>query len=323
MENRLLREKILARLGRFPSKVPLEAVFEEPVDEGEYTRTRVTYMVEPGEITPAWLLRPQGEKPKKGWPAILAIHRDSERCELGKGEVAGISGDPMYHYGREICLRGYVVLCPDLLCYEERRPSEEIRRRRTALMGENYERFEFTKRLQKGSSLQAKYLHDLACSLDLLSSLPEVDKQNLGVIGHSLGGLEALWLTWYDARVMAGVASCGLTLVKSLLRDGLSQPLVNCIPGLLDVADMDDLLGSLAPTPFMMVGGEQDPLLPIDGFYFMVNYAQSIYIQLGVPERFRYLVFQGGHVFPPEARETAYLFLDRWLKPLPPGGLLP
>lgn len=89
MENRLLREKILVRLGRFPSKVPLEAVFEEPIAEEGYTRTRVTYMVEPGEVVPAWLLHPHGEKPKKGWPAILAIHRDSEHCELGKGEVAG------------------------------------------------------------------------------------------------------------------------------------------------------------------------------------------------------------------------------------------
>jgi dienelactone hydrolase len=323
MDNRILREKLMVRLGRFPTKVPPETVFDEPINEGAYTRTRVTYMVEPGEVVAAWLLKPNGKKPRQGWPALLAIHRDTERCELGKSEVAGLKGDSAYHYGRELCERGYVVLCPDLLCYEERRPPEDIRRRRAGLCGEEYERFEFNKRLLQGSSLQAKHLHDLACGLDVLCSLPEVDKHNVGVIGHSLGALEAFWLTWYDARIMVGVASCGLTLIKSLLRDGINQWPANCVCGMLDFADMDDLLGAVVPTPFMMTCGEQDPLLPVDGFYFMVNYAQSIYIRMGVPERFRYIVFPGGHAFPPEVKEQTYAFLDRWLKPLPPGGMLP
>ncbi len=323
MENRILRQKLLARLGRFPAKVPLEAVFDEPIDEGACTRIRVTYMVEPGEVVPAWLLKPNKKQPKKGWPTVIAIHRDTEQCELGKSEVAGLAGDTMYYYGRDLCLRGYLVLCPDLLCYEERRPSEDLRRRRASFAGESYERFEFTRRLLKGSSLQAKYLHDLSRGVDLLCTLSEVDRDNLGVIGHSLGGLEALWLTWYDERIKVGVASCGLTLIKSMLRDGINQFLVNSISGLLDVADMDDILGALLPTPFMMIAGDQDTQLPIDGVYFMVNYAQSLYNEMGIQDRFRYLVFQGGHIFPSEAREAAYAFLDRWLKPLPPGGVLP
>jgi dienelactone hydrolase len=108
-----------------------------------------------------------------------------------------LAGDPMYHHGHELCRRGYVVLCPDLLCFEERQPTRAGRAARRLLAGADSERFEFTKRLLTGSCLQTKYLHDLTCAVDLLASLPSVNRERLGVIGHSLGGLQALWLTWY------------------------------------------------------------------------------------------------------------------------------
>jgi dienelactone hydrolase len=167
------------------------------VDGGAYDRVRVTYAVEAGDRVSAWLLTPHGAAPADGWPALLAVHQHADDYALGKAEPAGLAGDPMYAYGHELCRRGYVVLCPDLLCFEERRPAHTGRaaRRRldgTRLDGTRYEQFEFTKRLLVGSCLQTKYLHDLTCAVDLLASLPAVNPERLGVIGHSLGGLQAL-----------------------------------------------------------------------------------------------------------------------------------
>lgn len=309
-----LRQSLLTRLGRFPEHVPLEPIFSGSIGEGDYTRVALTYMVEPGERIPAWLLIPKGDAPQGGWPATLAIHQHAGQFELGKSEPAGVAGDPMYFYGQELCRRGYVVLCPDQLCFEDRRPSEEERLAHYALNGMNYERFEFTKRLLSGSNLQAKYLHDLSCGLDLLSSLPDVNRSRLGAIGHSLGGQETLWFTWYDERVRAAVSSCGFGLLRTILRDNINHNFAAYIPGMLEIGDMDVLVASLAPRPFMLTAGEQDPLFPIDGVRALAEHAQQTYSQAGVPDHFQALIFPAGHSFPSNVKAEAYAFLDRWLQ---------
>ena len=243
-----LRQALLTRLGRFPERVPLRFTVGSRIDEDAYTRALVTYRVEENERVSAWLLMPQREAPPDGWPAVLAIHQHDNRYDLGKAEPTGLSGNAMYAYGKELCQRGYVVLCPDLLCFEDRRPAQGVRHAQNTLDDAGYERFEFTRRLLAGSCLQTKYLHDLTCAVDLLASLPGVNPERLGVIGHSLGGLEALWLTWYDARITAAVSSCGFGLLRTLVRDGINHGFATYVPGILQVCDLDALVEELAPS---------------------------------------------------------------------------
>jgi dienelactone hydrolase len=313
METTTLRQALLTRLGRFPERVPLTPTVGSRIDEGVYTRALVTYDVEAGERISTWLLMPQGAAPTNGWPAVLAIHQHDNHYDLGKAEPTGLAGNTMYAYGKEVCQRGYVVLCPDLLCFEDRRPASEVRQAKSALDGAGFERFEFTRRLLSGSCLQTKYLHDLTCAVELLASLPEVNQERLGVIGHSLGGLEALWLTWYDARITAAVSSCGFGLLRTLVRDGINHGFATYVPGILEVCDIDTLVGALAPRAFLLTAGETDPLFPIDGVRSIIEIAQHQYMQAGVPERFGAIVFPAGHSFPDVVKAQAYSFLDHWL----------
>jgi dienelactone hydrolase len=313
MEPIALRQSLLTKLGRFPERIPLSFTVDSRIDEGAYTRALVTYDVEAGERVSAWLLMPQREAPPDGRPAVLAIHQHDNQYDLGKGEPAGLSGNAMYAYGQELCQRGYVVLCPDLLCFEDRRPERAVRQANSALDDAGYERFEFTRRLLAGSCLQTKYLHDLTCAVDLLASLPGVNPERLGVIGHSLGGLEALWLMWYDDRITAAVSSCGFGLLRTLVRDGINHGFATYVPGILEVCDLDTLAASLAPRAFLLTAGETDPLFPIDGVRAIVERAEHQYKQAGVPERFGAIVFPAGHSFPEGVKATAYDFLDHWL----------
>ncbi|HEY7021158.1 MAG TPA: dienelactone hydrolase family protein [Ktedonobacterales bacterium] len=314
MEVSSLRSSILTHLGTFPPRVPLRPRFGAAIDEGAYARARVTYAVEPGERAPAWLLTPRGAAPPGGWPALVAVHQHANQYDLGKSEPASLAGDPMYHYGRELCQRGYVVLCPDLLCFEERRPAREARAARKPLEGAENERFEFTKRVLSGSCLQTKYLHDLTCAVDLLASLPSVNRERLGVIGHSLGGLEALWLSWYDPRIRVAVSSCGFGLLRTLVRDAINHGFATYVPGLLNVCDLDMVAAAVAPRAFMLTAGESDLLFPIDGVRDIVATARRQYAAAGAPEGFEAILFQGGHSFPDDVKAEAYAFLDRWLR---------
>lgn len=312
MDHAQLLQALIERLGRLPPRAPLAPEFGPPADLGDHTRALVSYSVEPGERVTAWLLRPHGA-PARPRAGILAIHQHAGQYYLGKSEPAGLSADRMYHYGLDLCRRGYVVLCPDQLCFEDRRPPEFRRVENGALADAGFERFAFTRRILEGSCLQAKYLHDLVCALDLLAALPDVDPERLGAFGHSLGGQEALWLTWYDARVRAAVSSCGFGLIRTLLRDAINHNFALYVPGMLDVCDMDALVADLAPRAFMLTAGDGDPIFPVDGVRELAGRAQAAYAAHGAEDRFRALVFSGGHGLPDDVKAEAYAFLDRWL----------
>lgn len=308
------REALLACLGGFPERVAPEVAFESMVELPDHTRALISYQVEPTERVTAWLLSPVEQPPEQGWPAILASHQHGGLYHLGKSEPAGITGDEAYAYGLELCQRGYVVLCPDHLCFEDRRPSEEERFYNAFLVDQGYEKLEFTSRLVKGSCLQTKYLHDLSCALDVLTSLPTVDAARIGAIGHSLGGQETLWLTWFDERIKAGVSSCGFDLLQSLINAAINHNFAAYVPGMLNVCDTDGLLAMIAPRPFMLTAGENDPIFPVEGVRALADTVQQAYAQAGATEHFRALIFPGVHSFPAEIKAEAYAFLDRWLK---------
>jgi pimeloyl-ACP methyl ester carboxylesterase len=54
-------------------------------------------------------------------------------------------------------------------------------------------------------------LFDHMRCVDVLEEMREVDSARVGVIGHDIGGYNALLLAAFDERVQACVASCGFT----------------------------------------------------------------------------------------------------------------
>ncbi len=307
------RREALRCLGRFPERTSPEMTTVQTWDKGTHTLRLVSYFAQKGERVGAYLLLPKAERAKL--PAVLALHQHANEYHLGKSEPAGLSGDPLYHYGLDLCLRGYAVLCPDHLCFEDRRPPQAERTANPHLEGSGFERLMFCKYLLEGSSLQAKYLSDLVSALDALCSLPEVDSGRIGAIGHSLGGQEALWLAWYDRRIRAAVSSCGFSQIRSILREGINHNFAMFTPGFLNAGDVADLVGGIAPRAFLMTNGKADPLFPLDGAEEIAGTARRLYDQEGKAEHFRHLVFEGGHSLPPEVKEAAFAWLDRFLQP--------
>jgi dienelactone hydrolase len=246
-------------------------------------------------------------------PGVLAIRQHAGQFYVGKSEPAGLSANEQYHYGLELCRRGYVVLCPDLLCFEERTPPEYDRREGSVPAGKEYEKFEAMDRILRGSTLQAKYLSDLSVGLDYLDGRAEVDPDRLGVIGHSLGGQQTAWLAWHDDRVRAAAASCGTSRYEAVQRDTITHNFAYYTPGLLEAGDLEDVLADVAPRALLVTNGTEDGLHPLDSVRRLNEETAAAYEAAGHPERFESVVFEGGHGFPPEIRERAYDWLDRWL----------
>src|SRR5581483_11054798 len=308
------RETMIHLLGRWPERCDLEARLEQRDELGDVVRERVTYLVEPGERVPAYLLIPRQLRPGERRPGIFAHHQHAGQFHLGKSEVAGLAGNPEQAYALELARRGYVVLAPDAICFEERGAYHgRLEEPTQPALGGQLERFEFTKRLLHGSCLQTKMVWDMQRGLDYLASRAEVDPHRLGCIGHSLGGQQTLFLAALDERVRAAVASCGFASMASVLREGLNHNFAAYVPGWLEHGDVGDLWGEVAPRAFLALNGAADRIFPIDGVRDSYEIARRVYETQGAGDRRELAIYEGGHRFSDEMRARAYAWLDRWL----------
>src|SRR4051812_15121616 len=308
------RETMVGLMGRWPEPSPLEARVEERIDLGDVVRERISYTVEPGDRVPAYLFLPREVRPDERRAGIFAHHQHAGQFHLGKSEVAGLAGNPEQAYALELAQRGYVVLAPDAICFEERGPHQgNLDPPLEPAAGGAYERFEFTRRVLHGSCLQTKMVWDMQRGLDYLESRPDVDPARLGCIGHSLGGQQTLFLAALDERVGASVSSCGFASMKAVLREGINHNFGAYVPGWLEHGDAGDLLAEVAPRAFLALNGEHDRIFPIDGFYTSFEVARPAYAAAGADERLDLGVYPSGHGFTAEMRQRAYAWLDRWL----------
>jgi len=302
-ERRLTREILRGLLGRFPRAGDLKPEVIERVDLGDVVREKVQYQAEPGEWIPAYLFLPKSRTAPG--PAVLCLHQHNGQFHLGKSEPAGLDGNPEQFYALELAQRGYVTLTFDFLCFEERRNS--------AFEGNTGERFEFTKRLVEGSTLQAKMSFDAMRSLDYLAARPEVDARRIGCVGHSLGGQQTLFTTALDERVAAAVSSCGFASCRTIFRDLINHNFSLYVPNLFAHGDVGDILALVAPRPFLAAVGNADRIFPFDGIQESIETARRRYRTLGVDDRVDLVAVDGGHGFGDYLRERAYAWLDRWL----------
>lgn len=309
------KEKTMELLGPMPERCSLDPIVESTEDLGESVRQKVTYLVEPNDRVPAYLFIPKTAQDNQ-LPAILAHHQHSSQFHLGKSEVAGLAGNPDQAYGLELANRGYIVLAPDAICFEERGPykgSLETPTPEDLIKGAWSERFEFTQRLLYGSCLQAKLLWDMQRGLDYLESRPEVDSTRLGCIGHSLGGQQTLFLAALDERIKVAVSSCGFSSLEAILERRINHNFGLYIPGFLNHGDIGDLLSEVSSRPFLGLSGENDPIFPLDGVKVSFERARGRY-QIGkASERLVLMTYPVTHEFSPEMRENAYKFFDQWL----------
>ncbi len=310
------RQDFLQKLGIFPESCALDVQVEERHSAEGYVRERISYVTSPGVRVPAYLLIP--EKLTKKAPAVVCIHQHNGEYSLGKSEPAGLAGNPDMFYALELCRRGYITIVPDQEGFEERQATQADKSRwsqstQHILENEGYEKFLAMRYLTYGSTLQARYVWDLARAVDYLCTRPEVDAEHIGALGHSLGGQEVCWLLLFDTRVKVGVCSCGIGTLETIFRDGINHNFAAYVPGLLTVGDIDLLISTLAPTPLLLTAGIQDRIFPIDGVRQIAQSARLAYEAAIRPDAFRLRAFVADHSFSPQIRTEAYVWLDRWL----------
>jgi len=301
------RESILARMqdvmGPLPGddrRVPLDVQMLEEVALPEgITGQEISYVPEEGDRVPAYLLVPNGMDRKM--PAMLCLH---QTVDIGKAEPVGLGKNPNLRYAAELAQRGYVTLSPDY---------------------PNFGDYQCDPYSMGYVSATMKGIWNHIRAVDLLQSLPQVDGERVGCIGHSLGGHNSMFLAVFDSRIKVIVSSCGFNSFFKYHGGDLSgwshrgyMPRIASVyendPAKMPF-DFPEVVAALAPRPFFVNAPVRDSNFEVSGVRDCLEAAAAVYELLGAPSNLFAYYPDAGHEFPPEVRECAYTFIDTVLRP--------
>lgn len=294
-------ETVMGPLPGDEKRCDLDVQVEEETDCGRYVRRLITYASEPNSRVPAYLLIP---KPLSAEgmqaSAVLCLHPTDH--QIGHKVVVGLGGKENRQYAAELAERGYVTLAPAYPLLANYEPD---------LDALGYE------------SGTMKAIWDNIRGIDLLRSLPFVRPGGVGVIGHSLGGHNAIYTAVFDERIKVVVTSCGFDSFVDYM-DGHIEGWTSkrYMPRLLDYRDrledipfdFHELIGALAPRHVFISAPLHDSNFKADSVDRIVAAASEVYALYGVRDHLQVIHPDCDHDFPHEAREVAYALFDRVLK---------
>jgi len=303
------KEAFITKLGHLPLvKSDLKPMILEEVDMPGYKRQRVSYSTDVGLVVPAYVLIPEGNSDR--YPAVVACHGHG----YGSREIVALmpdgsdnNGNPGYqkNFAIELVKRGYIVIVPDLLGFGDRRLKED----QDKPMEESSCHRISDNLLMLGKTMAGLRVYDIIRTIDYLESRGDVDHQRIGCMGISGGGLVCAFSSVIDPRIKVSVVSGYTNTFKDSIM-GMAHCIDNFIPDLLEVAEMPDIIGLIAPRPLLVEAGKQDPIFPIEASLKAYSQLQKIYGLLGEENSLDIDVFDGDHQI---SGRKAYDWFDRWL----------
>ncbi len=283
---------------------PFDVELKARMEGDGFERLTMSFVTEPGDRLCAHLYLPGGRRPERRVAAVLALHPTSP---LGKDRVTKSGGGPTRMYAFELAQRGYVVMAPDYPSFGD------------------YEGYDFAADRYDSGTMKGIFNH-MRC-VDLLQSRPEVDPERIGVIGHSLGGHNAMFAGVFDERLKVVVSSCGWTPFHDYYGGNIKGWTSDrYMPRLRDVYGLDpdrvpfdfyEVVAALAPRTFFSNSPLGDGNFDVAGVRKAVLKAREVFALLGAADRLQVRYPDCGHDFPPEVRREAYELIDRVLEHTP------
>ncbi|MGE5194688.1 MAG: PVC-type heme-binding CxxCH protein, partial [Deltaproteobacteria bacterium] len=295
-------------MGSLPDRAklpPLDVQVAEKFDGPGYTRLTISYVADEGDRVPGYLYLPAKRPKDERRPAMLALHPTGP---AGKGIVDDQGPRPNRGYAKELAQRGYVVLAPDYPSFGD---------------------YKYDFNADRYDSGTMKGIVNHLRAVDLLQSREEVDPQRIGVIGHSLGGHNAMFAAVFDERLKVVISSCGWTPFHDYYAGkiaGWTGPVY--MPRLKDVYNLDpdkvpfdfyEVVAALAPRAFFSVSPERDSNFAVAGVRKAEPVAREVFKLLGAPDNLQVRYPDCEHDFPDDMRQAAYAFADSVFKYHPAG----
>ena len=263
-----------------PGAVPNEEpTFEKIGQDSVGTYYRATIPVLPEVHSEGIYIVPRNLTGKA--PLIIAMHGGG-----GSPEVALFHGGANYHdMVRGGAKRGYVVFAPQHLFNAPGYPKD--------VRNTTDQRLRLV-----GTSLTAVEIAKITRALDVILRRPGVDPARVGMVGLSYGGYYALLTPALDTRIKVAVSSCYYGVQEGRYdRDELSVPSDFRFKDRFTLFRDSDIVALICPRALQIQAGSNDDSDHRDPGKKLAPLSAGYYTKLGLPDRFRHLVFQGRHEF--------------------------
>lgn len=263
---------------------------------------------EPGFCLPFFLLRPLDAQGPR--PLVLTPHGHSPR---GRFIYAGIAESDtarseMVDGERDIALQavrqGYVAIAPEARAFDEGRARADVAR------GGGHSCTTWQMRaLLFGRTLIGERVWDIMRLIDHAQTRDDIDATRIAITGNSGGGTAALFAAAMDTRI--GVAAPGSYFCTFLDSIGsVHHCTCNYVPGMLELGEMADVAGLIAPRAFLAVNGRDDPIFPSEATGRAFTALRRIYAVAGAADRCELFIGDGGHRY---YKQPVWPFMARHL----------
>jgi hypothetical protein len=289
------------QMGPWPeviAKPKIEYLAKEKRDN--FTEHHIRLEVAPGRLTDdAYLLIPDGKGP---FPAVVVVFYDA-KTGIGKGK------NELLAFAADLAKRGFVTLS----------------------LGSAPETYYPDKEKCKLQPLSFHGYEAANCH-SALASLPQVDAKRIGIVGHSYGGKWAMFAAClYDKFACAAVSDPGIVFdekrgnvnywdpwylgfepgkqrTRGIPTD--RNPRIGPYKTLYETGhDLHELHALMAPRPFFVSGGSEDP----PERWRALNHLVAVNKLLGVEGNVG-MTNRPGHTPTKESNEIMYAFFEQALK---------
>lgn len=298
-----LKKEIIERANiKVDSNLPLNYKKIKTFKKNNYTVEMIVFQTLPGIYATANLFIPNGEGP---FPAVVHM--------LGHWRKGKIDNTGAQSVGHSLALNGYVCLSIDPWGSGER----------TTIHGDFEDHGDEnnlgSSLMNLGEPLIGIEISENIRAVDLLSSLPYVDKNKIGATGASGGGNHAMWLAAMDERIKAVVPVVSVGTFESHIMG--SPCICEVLQGGLTITEESGILSLIAPRPLLMCNHTKDnnlAFLPSEMLRSYIN-AKSIFKLKNAENNISYKIFDLTHGYMTEDRESMLGWFDLHLKGIGDG----
>ncbi|RSL35288.1 dienelactone hydrolase [Salibacterium salarium] len=289
-----IRSKLKTMLGCFDDQTLVEKAptLMETKEFSTYHRERWLFHFTADLSAPVYVLTPKNDR--NDHPAVLALHGHG----YGSREIVGLTDTGEedntamgihQHFAVQLVKRGMKVFAPEVIGFGDRRLTEDIENENAS----SCYRMAFHL-LMAGKTLAGLRVFEARRVLDTIETFSDVCKTRLGVMGFSGGGLIAAHTAALDERIRATVL-CGFTNTYKHSILTRNHCIDNYVPGAIEVAELPDYIGLIAPRPLFIESGSRDPIFPVKGTESALRRLTEIYENEHAGNQLDSHIFDGVH----------------------------
>ncbi len=253
----------------------------------------IVFTSEPYADVTAYVCLPKSAEPPYTFMICLQGHSTGMHNSIAveqENETKPLKVEGDQDFGLGCMRRGIAALCIEQRSFGERR---ERKQERVSNQGCHDATMHA---LLLGRTLIGERVFDVDRGIDYLAARADADMNAIGVMGNSGGGTISLFSAALLPRIAFAMPSCYFCTFRDSIMS-IYHCADNYVPGILNYAEMSDIMGLFAPKPVVLVAGEKDEIFPIKATRRAFRDLRKIYRAGGAGNRCHLVVGDGGHRF--------------------------